>query len=203
MTCDGSVSGWIGMVKGGHESAAMQLWSRYYAKLMEVARIKLHGMARRIADEDDVVVSAFHSFLRRSRAGDYPYLCDRDGLWRLLVTITAHKACNYIRREKSQKRGGGQWATPPAFADLAHSIIHETLTNLACSGPKPEVRIVLADSLDHLLSLLTDEEMREIAVSKLQGLSNEEVAEKIQRSVPTVERRLRLIRDAWRQELLD
>ena len=136
-------------------------------------------------------------------AGNYPYLRDRDGLWRLLVTITAHKACNYIRSEKSQKRGGGNVTTTPLYSELAHSIIHETLTNLAGNGPNPELRIVLADSLDHLLAMLSDGEMREIAVSKLQGLSNEEVAEKIQRSVPTVERRLRLIRDAWRQELLD
>ena len=38
------------------------------------------------------------------------------------------------------------------------------------------------------------------AVAKLGGSSNEEIAGKICRSVPTVERRLRLIRDVWREE---
>jgi DNA-directed RNA polymerase specialized sigma24 family protein len=62
---------------------------------------------------------------------------------------------------------------------------------------------MINDSLTHLLSVLRDDELRGIALAKLQGRSNQYIADTIQRSVPTVERRLRLIRDTWRRELLD
>jgi DNA-directed RNA polymerase specialized sigma24 family protein len=92
--------------------------------------------------------------------------------------------------------------TAPMLSDLRYSIIQETLKNLESTDPRPEARVVLSDSLDYLLSVLEDDEMRVIAISKLRGLANEEVAHLINRSVPTVERRLKLIRDEWQQELL-
>lgn len=202
MSSQGSVSDLIQQVKTGREAAANGLWLRYFPKLLDLARGKLSGVSRRMADEEDIVVVAFHSFLRRAREGDFPYLTDRDGLWRLLATITANKACNHVRSEKSQKRGGGQVMTAPMLSDLRYSIIQETLKNLESTDPRPEARVVLSDSLDYLLSVLEDDEMRVIAISKLQGLPNEEVAHLIHRSVPTVERRLKLIRDEWQQELL-
>jgi DNA-directed RNA polymerase specialized sigma24 family protein len=203
MACTGSVSDWIDKVKLGHDSAAAKLWGRYFPKLLSLARFKLLGTPCRVADEEDIVVTAFQSFLRRTRAGDYPFLCNRGGLWKLLATITAHKACNYIRSEKSQKRGSGQVLTAPMIADLRYSLVHETLMNLASNDPSPDVCAMLADSLNRLLSLLGDDELREIALSKLNGMSNEEVAETLQRSVPTIERRLRLIRDAWQREIIE
>jgi RNA polymerase sigma factor (sigma-70 family) len=203
MPSQGSVSNLIQQVKTGGDAAANGLWMRYFPKLLELARRKLSGVSRCMADEEDVVVVAFHSFLRRAKEGDFPYLTDRGGLWRLLATITANKACNHVRSEKSQKRGGGQVMTAPILSDLRYSIIQETLKNLESTDPRPEARVVLSDSLDYLLSLLVDDEMRVIALSKLQGLPNEEVAKLINRSVPTVERRLKLIRDEWQQELLE
>ena len=51
-------------------------------------------------------------------------------------------------------------------------------------------------SLYHLLELL-DGDMRHIALLKLEGYTNEEIAAAMGCSLPTVERRLRLIRKAW------
>jgi DNA-directed RNA polymerase specialized sigma24 family protein len=194
---------WIHEAQAGCDSAASSLWVRYHRKMMELARLRLNGAARRVADEEDVVVAAFQSFLCRTRKGGYPQLRSRGELWKLLATITAHKALNLIRNEKSAKRGGGRHVGEPLAADEAHSIIEATLANLASVEPSPEFLVMMADSYDHLLSALRDDELRAIARAKLQGMSNDEIAQQVQRSVPTVERRLRLIRDAWRQELLD
>ena len=46
-----------------------------------------------------------------------------------------------------------------------------------------------------------DEGLQQIALLKLAAYTNEEIAVRIERSLPTVERRLRLIRAAWKQEL--
>jgi DNA-directed RNA polymerase specialized sigma24 family protein len=187
-------------VRLGRESAAAKIWSRYHPRLLELARLKLSGAARRVADEEDVVAAVFHSFFRRTRQGSYPRLRRRNDLWRLLAQITSHKALNLIRKERSKKRGGGRLVTAPLHVDPPHSLIHESFAQLASSDPGPVVFAMNADFLEHLLATLKDEELRAVAVAKLDGSSNEEIAAKIRRSIPTVERRLRLIRDVWREE---
>ena len=163
MDSRGSVSVWIHEAQAGSDSAAGSLWVRYHRKMMELARLRLNGTSRRVADEEDVVVAAFQSFLRRTRGGCYPQLRSRGELWKLLATITAHKALNLIRSEKSVKRGGGRRVGEPLAEEAAHSIIEATLANLASVDPSPELLVMMADSFDHLLSDLRDDELRAIA----------------------------------------
>jgi DNA-directed RNA polymerase specialized sigma24 family protein len=103
---DGSVSRWLAVPKNGDAAAAQPLWERYHRRIVTLARRKLQS-ARRSADEEDVVQSAFHSFFRGVIAGRFPRLDDRDDLWRLLVVITAREALDQLARENSQERGGG------------------------------------------------------------------------------------------------
>ena len=56
---------------------------------------RLPGHARRDFDEEDVALSAFHSFCDRVGRGQFPGSTDRNDLWRLLATITARKAIAY------------------------------------------------------------------------------------------------------------
>ena len=60
-----SVTEWIGGVKRGDSDAAGQLWERYFGKLVRHARQKLEGYPRRVADEEDVALSAFKSLSSR------------------------------------------------------------------------------------------------------------------------------------------
>jgi IS30 family transposase len=53
-----------------------------------------------------------------------------------------------------------------------------------------------------LLDLLEDEQLVQIALLKLEGCTNREIADRINRSQPTVERRLKLIRDTWQEDFL-
>ncbi len=59
---------------------------------------------------------------------------------------------------------------------------------------------MIAEDFERLLLLLADDELRRIALLKLEGYTNEELAQRIGRSIPTVERRLRLIRETWKVE---
>src|SRR5262249_48328888 len=104
MSSPGSLSLWIVGLKGGGPGPAPPLWERYYSRLVALARKKLRSARRRAADEEDVVQNAFHSFFRAVAQGRFPQLDDRDSLWRLLVTITAHKALKQLTREQRQKR---------------------------------------------------------------------------------------------------
>src|SRR5262249_45699389 len=89
MSSDGSVTALLERLKDGDHEAAGLLWQRYYPRLVALARQKLLGAPRRVADEEDVVLSAFNNFCRRAEQGHFPDLKDRDGLWALLVVVTA------------------------------------------------------------------------------------------------------------------
>src|SRR5258708_21310640 len=105
----GSVTHWIGALQAGEmDEAAGPLWGRYFERLAHLARLRLRSKARGPGDEEDVALSVFNSFFDGVAAGAFPELGGRDDLWRLLVTITARKAANQIRREHQLKRGGGR-----------------------------------------------------------------------------------------------
>src|SRR5438477_11121699 len=106
MAAEGSVTHWLGQLRGGDDGAAQQLWERYFQRLVGLARKKLQGTPRRAADEEDVALSAFNSFCQGAKNRRFPKLLDRDNLWRLLVTITARKAYQLGLHEGRQKRGG-------------------------------------------------------------------------------------------------
>ena len=154
---DESVTHWLGQLKAGDPSAAGPLWERYFPKLVALARARLAGFPRRAADEEDVALSAFDSFCRDAAAGRLPRLDDRDDLWRVLLLITGQKAVDLVRHESAGKRGGR-----PGAAAL-------DLESLAGAEPTPEFAALVADEFRRLLDKLPDDELRTLALWKLEG----------------------------------
>jgi DNA-directed RNA polymerase specialized sigma24 family protein len=189
MTSEGSVTRWIDQLQAGDFAAAQPLWERYFQLLVKLARRKLRGANAGGADEEDVALSAFDSFCRGLKRGRFPDLQDRDDLWKLLVVLTARKACRLLRDERRLKCGGGQ----PASADqeLAHVVSQE---------PSPEFAAACAENCQRLLDLLGDDELRSVALSKMEGYTTEEIAGRMNCASRTVERKLRLIRRLWEKE---
>jgi DNA-directed RNA polymerase specialized sigma24 family protein len=177
------------------------LWQSYFQRLVSLARKRLRHRPRRMADEEDVALSAFDSFCRGAAEGRYPQLSDRDDLWRLLVVITARKAANLVRHECCQKRGGGRVRGDSALtASVDCEDSEEGLEQILGSEPTPEFAAQVAEECQRLLSLLHDAELRSIAVWKMEGYTNAEIAEKLGYVTVTIERRLRLIRSLWEKE---
>jgi hypothetical protein len=54
-----SVSCWLEGLKEGDSDAAGALWERYCERLVRLARRKLRQSSRRVADEEDIALSAF------------------------------------------------------------------------------------------------------------------------------------------------
>jgi DNA-directed RNA polymerase specialized sigma24 family protein len=199
MGSDDSVSHWIAGLKAGQEEAATKLWGHFYSRLVALACRRLRALPRRAADEEDVVLSAFATFFRRAQEGQFPQLQDRSDLWQLLVTITDRKALNQVRDQQRQKRGGGAVRGDSAFPSPESSAAGAGIDQIVGKEPTPEFAAAVTEELHRLLELLRDD-LRQIAVLKLEGHTNEQVATMVDRSVPTVERQLRLIRDTWRGE---
>ena len=66
-----------------------------------------------------------------------------------------------------------------------------------------DVALVVGEELCRLLNLLPDEQLRQIAVAKMEGRTNHEVAVQMDCALRTVERRLGYIRAIWREEVTD
>jgi DNA-directed RNA polymerase specialized sigma24 family protein len=192
-----SVTTWIGRLEAGDEVAAQLLWERYFTKLVELAYGRLRGVPRQAIDEEDVALSAFHRFCQVVSGKRIPQLKDRDDLWRILVRITVSKAIDQRRRYFSQKRGGGRGASGGAPDELADDL--GRLESVVGQEPDPALAAQIADELQALLGLLPREQLRQMALLKLDGYTNEEIVAQMKISLRSVARGLAVIRGIWEE----
>ena len=75
------------------------------------------------------------------------------------------------------------------------------LTNMLGRDPEESLVVQAAEECRRLLAQLEDEPLRQVALWKVEGFTNEEIAAKLGRSLPTVERKLARIRCLWEKEL--
>ena len=201
----GSVSRWLSDLKAGDRAAAQPLWDRYFDRLVRLARARLRAARNTAADadEEDAALSAFDSFCAGADRGRFPQLADRDDLWRLLVVITARKVLAQARRSRRQKRGGGlvlaETDLPPAGSAEEAGLLDQVIG----PEPTPEFAAMMAEGYRRLLDGLGDEALRQVAVWRLEGYSNDEIADRLGCARRTVARRLDLIRHHWLAEPLE
>jgi DNA-directed RNA polymerase specialized sigma24 family protein len=180
-----TVSQWLFQLKRGNDQAVEELWDRYQSRQMGLARKLLGDAPRGAADEEDVALSAFNSFCVRAADGKFPQLEDRDDLWKILATITVRKASRLARRERRRKAAD---AGPP-------------MDDFSDDCPSPELAAISKQEMRRLFDLLDDDLLRLVAYCKLEGETNSQIAEAIGKSIPTVERKLRTIRQLWSAEV--
>jgi DNA-directed RNA polymerase specialized sigma24 family protein len=201
MSSPQSVSLWIAHLKEGKESAVERLWERYAVRLVELARQRLRDAPKRMADEEDVAASVFHSLCRGAAAGRFEAVQNRDDLWWLLLAITKQKAVDHVRREMAQKRGVGLVASESCLNDGADDSNGFALDRLVGEQPTPEFVLMLEEEHQRLLGVLRDDQLRHIAVSRIEGFTVCEIADAMHMSTRSIERKLQLIRGAWSKEL--
>jgi DNA-directed RNA polymerase specialized sigma24 family protein len=197
MSSSSSVTAWIGQVKAGDRAAAQKLLERYCARLVRLARAKLPAGRRRAADEEDVALSAMDSFLRAAERGRFPNLHGRDSLWALLVTITVRKAWKLTRRESRRREVGG--SALGVGSDDSHG--PPGWEQVLGREPSPDFACQMAESCRNLLDRLSPE-LRSVALWKMEGFTNAEIAQRLGCVVGTVERKLRVIRRIWENEIV-
>jgi DNA-directed RNA polymerase specialized sigma24 family protein len=198
----GSVTRWIGDLKAGDNGAAQQLWERYFERLVRLARKRLLSGRRTGADEDeeDAALSAFDSFCTGAARGRFPLLSDRDDLWKLLVVITARKAALQAQRRRAQKRGGNWNAVEMASADPDQSAVGAGLDAIVGREPTPEFAAMVGEEYRRLLDRLPDDSLRQLALWRMEGYTNDEIAERLGCALRTVARRLDMVRTLWSAE---
>jgi len=197
--CEGSVTHWISQLKAGDQEAAQQqLWDRYFDRLVALARQNLRALPQREADEEDVALSALNNFFERARRDQFPQLRNRNNLWPLLVKITTRKASNQLNKQRAEKRGGGLVQSESAFLKAGDEARIEEFVG---STPTPEFAAQMAEQCALLIESLDGASFRTVANMKLQGYANTEIAQRLDVSESTVERKLRQIRTKWSEDL--
>lgn len=194
MSNTNNVSHWIDQVKCGDSVAANRIWKHYFDRLVRSVRYRLQGQNRAVSDEEDIVLSVFDSFYVAAEKGRFPDLSDRDDLWRLLLRMSARKLVDKRRHDGRQRRGGGA---------QIHSLDSDADRIVEAIGdePSPEMVLMVKESVGRFFSLLRVGHLQELAVAKLEGYSNRELAQRLGCSERTIERRLHLIREKCQQEL--
>jgi DNA-directed RNA polymerase specialized sigma24 family protein len=192
MTSDASITNWIEGVKSGDSAACTALWTHCFPELVRHARHHLRHSPNRVADEEDVALSALDSVMRGIQEGRFDELAGSNELMQLLLWITSRKAADVIRRETTQKRGEGRVR--------GDSALTEPLAGDHCDPVPPDLALSVAEEIQRLLDLLEDDDLQTIALARVDGWTNAEIAGQRQCSVRTIERRLRLIRKIWERE---
>ena len=200
MSSDGSVTRWVTALKHGDAAAAQPLWERYYRRLVALARTKLRATRRRTADEEDIVQNAFHSFFRGVADGRFPQLDDRDNLWRLLVVITARQAIAQFARDTAKRRGGGRVQGESGIYPMSTDADAAAIEQVVGDEPTPAFAAQVTEEYERLLDALADDALRRVAVWKMEGLTVDEIAGRLNCSRRTVARKLDAIRIIWTAE---
>ncbi len=200
-TDNDDVSRWIQDLSDGDDDAARQIWEKYFSQLVGYARGKMRGMPRRSSDEEDIALSAMHSFVRGLQRGKFPELNDRNELWKLLLTITARKAHAERRRSLRKKRGDGQVRGESVFLEPGgDGDRFQGMEQFLGAAPTPELAAMFLENTEKMIHSLEDETLREIALAKLEGFTTEEIAQRQGVVTRTIERKLHRIRAVWQKK---
>jgi RNA polymerase sigma factor (sigma-70 family) len=174
-------------VQDGSTSAVRPLLAAYFDRLVQLASKRLQNLPGLDGYDEDLALHSFHSVCQRLRDPARPLdLTDRDDLWRLLATRTISRTIDLIRRHK-----------PAEILD------EQDITQLLTREPTPEEAAEVADECRHLLDSLQEPELRQVALWKVEGYTNEEIAARLDCVPRTIERKVSRIRMLWKHELED
>ena len=201
MFSEGSVTHWLNLLKQGDSQAVQVLWERYKDYIVHRADEKLGPTPRRAADEEDVALAAFASFCRGVEFGRFPQLDNRVHLRQVLLMLIDRKAVDQIRRENALIRGGGRVRGDSGLAKRDRGRLKQRGFDHVV-GPEitPESAALLAERFVGLLEDLNDPELERVALDRMAGYANREIAQRLCISLRGVARRLALIRRIWSQE---
>jgi DNA-directed RNA polymerase specialized sigma24 family protein len=167
-------------------------------RLVGRARHRLKAVRLRGVDAEDIALAALHSAFDAISKGRFPRLNDRRDLWQVLITLVDRRFADERRRHFAQRRTPG--AAPaeerPPRPDGGEKVRGD-MDDLISEDPTPEFAVMFQEELLLRLQQLPKPELREIAVAKMEGWTNEEIAQRLNCVVRTVERRLEMIREIW------
>jgi RNA polymerase sigma-70 factor, ECF subfamily len=175
MSGDASFDELMARLGAGEADAAREVFDRYAARLIALARTRLGEKLRRKVDAEDVLQSVYKSFFVRHAQGGVQAQ-NWEALWRLLTVITLRKCGRWVEYFHAGRRS----VTVEEAGD-------SRVGDVVAREPAPDEAAMLTETIERLLRDLEGRE-REIVTLGLQGLGAAEIATQVGRTRRTVER---------------
>lgn len=171
----------VSLWQAGVQEAAGILVARYELCLMALVVHRLNRKYRSAIAPEEVVQSAFGSFFRVARGGGKVAieLRDTESAWNILATFVRRKLSRALVREQTLKRGGNKERISLDEADVRLS--------------KPPTNTEADEILSDIDGLLADDE-RGLWESLLIGLTQKEIASRLNVDERTIRRRIAALR---------
>ena len=130
-------------------------------------------------------------------AGKHRRLCDREGLWVLLIAIVDKQV---VQLREVRRRQNESVPQELPLTEYLFNCDQDLELMLSKANRHGDLQAVL-DQMDDLISLFRDKQSREIASRKLQGYSNREISAQLGLVSKTVDRKAAKIESRWKQYL--
>lgn len=189
----GSVTRWIQQMRAGDSVVVHALAERYFKKLGDAARRRLHKIPQSLHDEEDVANFVLEAVVRNIAQGRYPDLQDREDLWFLMLAITQRRISNILKRDRRQK---AQPSSQTSLTELLEMYEGE-LADVALQGDPEHVAIEIGDCWQELMRILPNDEFREIARLKLEFHSNRQISSMLKLTSKYIDRKVAEIQRFW------
>ena len=195
MTTSHSVTQWIEGLRTGESDAVAAVWDRLSPSLQLSAGRVLESYRIRTISGEDVVGVAFLNCLNRLQSGGYEEISNRLMLSALFQTAVKRQARDEAAKEYAEKRGGGRVRGESAFKGKPGKAT-PGFDQLNGGMATPDSVLEATELFVQLTEQLSGDE-RTAAILKVDGYSNREIATELDCSVPTVERKLRRVREVF------
>jgi RNA polymerase sigma-70 factor (ECF subfamily) len=186
MTPENSFVELIARLQARDDDAATRVFQRFACRLIGLARLHLKGRLRQKVDPEDLLVSAFRSFVLRHAEGQFD-LQGWDSLWALLSVITVRKCKRWSAHFHAKKRDIEREVRAGSGAEGSGA------PELFAADPSPAEAAALADLVEQLLREL-GKRNGEILSLALQGFSASEIANQLDRPTRIVRRVLERVK---------
>ena len=185
-----TVSTWLVRLQGQSDDlSAQKLWDRVSPRIQVLSRrlIQRFG-ADAIYDEEDITVCVFSSLFSGLQTQQFPNLLDSEGLWKLMTLMTVRKVRDYTKQRQAIKRNSGSEGDETSSGGIERC---------ADEQQEPSFDVMMADQCRMMLNQLDDPILEQVVLLRLDGYTNDEIAELLQYSRRSIQRMLKLVKDMW------
>jgi DNA-directed RNA polymerase specialized sigma24 family protein len=138
---------------------------------------------------------------RGTKSGLFDKISNRNELWWTLLKITKRKVATAHRRERTKKRGKWAVQSKEKLESDLHAAGFYSFDEVCNHELSPELFCTMRDQTNWLIGLLKSDEMRRIALWRIEGLTVNEIAKCMSLTPRSIERKLKIIRTRWDMEL--
>jgi RNA polymerase sigma factor (sigma-70 family) len=183
---------------------------RCFESMVKLGRslIRRYGL-QAVLDAEDAANAVLYQLYKSVSVGKLPQFETSDGFWRLARVLITRKVLDEKRRSGSVRRGGTGRARSESAGSaelvLGRGFVRADveLESLQSRGISPEDLVAGKLEAEHLIEKLEDPLLKTIVRLRLEGYTDQEIAEETGQDRSTVYRKLQRIRAIWKEPDLE